>query len=1073
MGTMPYFNIVAETNKNTVVTEYESIKARSDSYQSEAALEKEFIRLLCEQGYDYLQIHTEKDLITNLRNQLEELNHFQFSNTEWEQFFVNAVANPNEHMVEKTRKIQEDFVQVLKRDDGTSKNIALIDKKNIHNNYLQVINQYAIGTKEGAKYDNRYDVTVLVNGLPLVQIELKRRGVAIREAFNQINRYQRDSFWAGCGLFEYIQIFVISNGTNTKYYSNSTRFNAINDATSSKAKKGKTSNSFEFTCFWADANNRIILDLIDFTKTFFAKHSLLNVLTKYCIFTSENRLMVMRPYQITATERILNRIDIANNYKKYGSVAGGGYIWHTTGSGKTLTSFKTARLASQLPYIDKVMFVVDRKDLDYQTMKEYDRFEKGAANSNSSTAILKKQLENLNATIIITTIQKLATFIKKQSGHAVYDKHVVIIFDECHRSQFGDMHQVIVKNFKKYHLFGFTGTPIFAANSGASKNPEFFTTGQTFGDKLHTYTIVDAINDKNVLPFRVDYIKTMKVEEEITDEMVWDINREKAMMAPKRIAEVTKYILEHFDQKTYRGDKTYIFNALTNIAEVASAERGVVEEIKEKQRVSGFNSIFAVASVPMAKLYYQEFQKQMAADPTKKLRVATLFSYAANEEETQDSLDEENSEDTSSLDQNSRDFLAAAIDDYNEMFHTNYDTSSDKFQNYYKDVSLRMKNKELDLLIVVNMFLTGFDATTLNTLWVDKNLKMHGLIQAFSRTNRILNAIKTFGNIVCFRNLQKRVDSAIALFGDENAGGIVLLQSFKDYYYGYMAANGKAIPGYVDRIEELNKKFPLTEEQIIGEKNQKDFIALFGAILRMRNLLVSFDEFKDKELMTERDLQDYLSRYQDLQDEWKRRREAGESTDIIDDIVFEVELIKQVEINIDYILMLVKKYHDTQCEDKEVLITIQKAIDASPELRSKKQLIETFIARINDVGDVMSEWCDYVIKQREEELQTIITEEKLKPEDTRKFLANAFREGEVKTAGTDIDKLMPPVSRFGGGGRAQKKQNVIGKLKMFFEKFFGIGGSIAFVERKRIVYNSNENNNLPMVSESPEILGKH
>lgn len=1004
---------------------------------------------------------------------MEELNHFQFSNTEWEQFFVNAVANPNEHMVEKTRKIQEDFVQVLKRDDGTSKNIALIDKKNIHNNYLQVINQYAIGTKEGAKYDNRYDVTVLVNGLPLVQIELKRRGVAIREAFNQINRYQRDSFWAGCGLFEYIQIFVISNGTNTKYYSNSTRFNAINDATSSKAKKGKTSNSFEFTCFWADANNRIILDLIDFTKTFFAKHSLLNVLTKYCIFTSENRLMVMRPYQITATERILNRIDIANNYKKYGSVAGGGYIWHTTGSGKTLTSFKTARLASQLPYIDKVMFVVDRKDLDYQTMKEYDRFEKGAANSNSSTAILKKQLENPNATIIITTIQKLATFIKKQSGHAVYDKHVVIIFDECHRSQFGDMHQVIVKNFKKYHLFGFTGTPIFAANSGASKNPEFFTTGQTFGDKLHTYTIVDAINDKNVLPFRVDYIKTMKVEEEITDEMVWDINREKAMMAPKRIAEVTKYILEHFDQKTYRGDKTYIFNALTNIAEVASAERGVVEEIKEKQRVSGFNSIFAVASVPMAKLYYQEFQKQMAADPTKKLRVATLFSYAANEEETQDSLDEENSEDTSSLDQNSRDFLAAAIDDYNEMFHTNYDTSSDKFQNYYKDVSLRMKNKELDLLIVVNMFLTGFDATTLNTLWVDKNLKMHGLIQAFSRTNRILNAIKTFGNIVCFRNLQKRVDSAIALFGDENAGGIVLLQSFKDYYYGYMAANGKAIPGYVDRIEELNKKFPLTEEQIIGEKNQKDFIALFGAILRMRNLLVSFDEFKDKELMTERDLQDYLSRYQDLQDEWKRRREAGESTDIIDDIVFEVELIKQVEINIDYILMLVKKYHDTQCEDKEVLITIQKAIDASPELRSKKQLIETFIARINDVGDVMSEWCDYVIKQREEELQTIITEEKLKPEDTRKFLANAFREGEVKTAGTDIDKLMPPVSRFGGGGRAQKKQNVIGKLKMFFEKFFGIGGSIAFVERKRIVYNSNENNNLPMVSESPEILGKH
>lgn len=1071
---MPYFNIVAETSKNTVVTEYEPARARSERFQSEDALEREFIRLLCEQGYDYLEIHTEKDLLVNLRNKLEELNQFQFSNTEWSQFLSNVVANPNEHIVEKTRKIQEDFVQVLKRDDGTSKNIKLIDKKNIHNNRLQVINQYVIGKADGAKYDNRYDVTVLVNGLPLVHIELKRRGVAIREAFNQINRYQRDSFWAGCGLFEYVQIFVISNGTNTKYYSNSTRFNAIKEAENRNAKKGKTSNSFEFTSFWADSNNHVIPDLIDFTKTFFAKHSLLNVLTKYCIFTSENMLMVMRPYQITATERILNRIEIANNYKKYGSVAGGGYIWHTTGSGKTLTSFKTARLASQLPYVDKVMFVVDRKDLDYQTMKEYDRFEKGAANSNTSTAVLKKQLENPNATIIITTIQKLATFIKKNSGHEVYDKHVVIIFDECHRSQFGDMHTAIVKNFKKYHLFGFTGTPIFAVNSGASKNQEFFTTGQTFGDQLHTYTIVDAINDKNVLPFRVDYIKTMDVDEEITDEMVYDINREKAMMAPQRISLVTKYILEHFDQKTYRGDKTYIFNSLTNISEVASAKRGAVEEIKQKQRVSGFNSIFAVASVPMAKLYYQEFQKQMAADSTRKLRVATIFSFAANEEEGDGILDEENPEDTSGLDQNSRDFLESAIRDYNEMFQTNYDTSSDKFQNYYKDVSLRMKNKELDLLIVVNMFLTGFDATTLNTLWVDKNLKMHGLIQAFSRTNRILNSIKTFGNIVCFRNLQKRVDSAISLFGDKNAGGIVLLQSFKDYYYGYISANDKSMPGYKDMVEELNEKFPITEPQIIGEQNQKEFIALFGAILRMRNILVSFDQFKDKELITERDLQDYLGRYQDLRDEWKRKREAGESTDIIDDIVFEVELIKQIEINIDYILMLVKKYHDTHCEDKEVLITIKKAIDASPELRSKKQLIETFIAGINDADDVMSEWHHYVVKQREEELQAIITEEKLKPEDTRKFVENAFHDGEIKTTGTDIDKIMPPVSRFGSGGRAKKKQSVIDKLKAFHEKFFEIGSSIAFTveENETEVYGSDTNTNLLMVAERSDSYHK-
>lgn len=1038
---MSYFNIVAATSENTVVTEYEPAKTRSENYQSEADLEKEFISLLCEQGYDYLYIHNEKDLIDNLRSQIEKINNYKFSDTEWKQFFFNKIANTNEHIVEKTRNIQEDNVKVLKKDDGTSKNITLIDKKNIHNNSLQVINQYVVGKEDGAKYDNRYDVTVLVNGLPLVHIELKRRGVAIREAFNQINRYQRESFWAGCGLYEYVQIFVISNGTNTKYYSNSTRFNAIKESNNvSKSKKSKTSNSFEFTSFWADANNRVITDLIDFTKTFFAKHTILNILTKYCIFTSENMLMVMRPYQITATERILNRIEIANNYKKYGSNEGGGYIWHTTGSGKTLTSFKTARLASRLDYIDKVLFVVDRKDLDYQTMKEYDRFEKGAANSNTSTAVLKKQLENSEARIIITTIQKLATFIKKYREHDVYSKHVVIIFDECHRSQFGDMHKAIVKSFKKYHLFGFTGTPIFAVNSGSSKNPEFFTTGQTFGDQLHAYTIVDAINDKNVLPFRVDYIKTIDSDEDITDEMVWDINREKIMMAPQRIAEITRYILEHFDQKTYRGDKTYVFNTLTNISDIASAERGTVEEIKQKQRISGFNSIFAVASVPMAKLYYQEFKKQMAEDPTKQLRVATIFSYGANEAETNGILDEENPEDTSALDQNSRDFLESAIQDYNEMFNTSYDTSSDKFQNYYKDVSLRMKNKELDLLIVVNMFLTGFDATTLNTLWVDKNLKMHGLIQAFSRTNRILNSIKTFGNVVCFRNLQKRVDSAISLFGNKNAGGIVLLQSFNDYYYGYESVDGKQMIGYVDMIEKLENKFPLIETQIIGEENQKDFISLFGSILRMRNLLLSFDDFKGKEIISERDLQDYLGRYQDLRDEWKRKREEGESIDVTDDIVFEIELIKQIEINIDYILMLVKKYHDTYCEDKEMLITINKAVEASPELRSKKQLIDNFIAGINDVDDVMSEWHQYVAEQREKELTNIIKEESLKADDTHKFLENAFRDGEIKTVGTDIDKLMPPVSRFGGSGRAKKKQNVVDKLKAFFEKYFGIGG---------------------------------
>ncbi len=1037
---MSNFNIIAATSEDTVVSEYEPQKKRSDAYQSEAELEKEFIRMLQEQGYEYISIHNQDDLAANLRVQLEKLNDYEFSDTEWEHFFADCIANPNEHIVEKTRKIQEDNVQVLIRDDGSSKNITLIDKKNIHNNSLQVINQCEVSRDEGAKHDNRYDVTILVNGLPLVHVELKRRGVAIREAFNQIDRYQRDSFWAGWALYEYVQIFVISNGTNTKYYSNSTRYNAMKDS-DGKKKKEKTSNSFEFTCFWADANNRILPDLIDFTKTFFARHTILNILTRYCIFTSENMLMVMRPYQITATERILNKIAISNNYKTYGTVNGGGYIWHTTGSGKTLTSFKTARLASKLPYIDKVLFVVDRKDLDYQTMKEYDRFEKGAANSNTSTSVLTKQLEDSNCHIIITTIQKLSTFIKKNPKHEVYQKHVVIIFDECHRSQFGDMHTAIVKSFKKYHLFGFTGTPIFAVNSGSVKNVQFFTTAQTFGEQLHNYTIVDAINDKNVLPFRVDYIKTMEAEPDIDDKEVWDIDREKAFMAPERIALITQYILEHFDQKTYRGDKTYVYNTLTNISEVAGSKRGTVEEIKQKQRVSGFNSIFCVSSVKMAKLYYEEFKKQMAADPTKKLRVATIFSYGTNEvDPDSEILDEENSEDTSALDKTSRDFLDEAIGDYNEMFHTNYSTDSDKFQNYYKDVSLRMKNKELDLLIVVNMFLTGFDATTLNTLWVDKNLKMHGLIQAFSRTNRILNSIKTFGNIVCFRNLQKRVDEAIARFGDKEAGGIVVLKKFEDYYNGYKDSKGVLHHGFVGMIAELTGKFPLSEERITGEKNQKEFIALFGAVLRMRNLLMSFDEFKGREILSDRDLQDYLGRYQDLRDEWRKKR-TGEKEDITDDVVFEVELIKQIEINIDYILLLVKKYHDSHGTDKEVLITIQKAVDASPELRSKKALIENFIDGINDVDDVLTEWHSFVSEEREKELVAIIKEEKLKEEETRKFMENAFRDGEVKTTGTDIDKLMPPVSRFGGGNRAAKKQTVIDKLKAFFERFFGISGS--------------------------------
>ena len=1036
---MPYFNIVSQSAESTVVTEYKPQSKRSEAYQSEADLEKEFIRLLCELGYERLTIHKEADLIANLRTQLEKLNNYRFTDGEWKRFWGEVLANINSGILEKTRLIQEDYVQVLRRDNGESKNIQLIDKKCIHNNSLQLINQYTVSAEEGAAHDNRYDVTVLVNGLPLIHIELKRRGVPVREAFNQIDRYQRDSFWASGGLYEFVQIFVISNGTNTKYYSNTTRFNHVKDAKTQKTKKSKTSNSFEFTSFWADANNRIIPDLVDFTKTFFCKHTVLNILTRYCVFTAENMLLVMRPYQIVATERILNRIEIADNYKKYGTAAGGGYIWHTTGSGKTLTSFKTAQLATKLDYIDKVLFVVDRKDLDYQTMKEYDRFEKGAANSNTSTAVLKRQLEDDNAKIIITTIQKLATFIKKNAGHSVFDKRVVIIFDECHRSQFGDMHQAITKYFKKYNLFGFTGTPIFAVNAGVSKSP-IRTTEQAFGDQLHAYTIVDAINDKNVLPFRVDYIKTMEAEPDIDDKEVWDINREKAFLAPERIRIVTDYILTHFDKKTYRGDKTYTFSVLKNVSEVASASgRQQIDEIKQKQRVSGFNSIFAVSGVDAAKLYYAEFQRQMAEHPQRRLKIAVIYSYGANEEETDGILDEENTEDTSALDRNSRDFLDAAIRDYNEMFRTNYSTDGDKFQNYYKDVSLRMKNKELDLLIVVNMFLTGFDATTLNTLWVDKNLKMHGLIQAYSRTNRILNSIKVFGNIVCFRNLQKRTDDAISLFGDKEAGGIVLMRGYKDYYFGYEDNDGKHHTGYRHMIEELTTNFPLSEERITGEQLQRGFIVLFGAILRMRNLLASFDEFAGNEILSERDFQDYLGRYQDLRDEWKNRKPGGEKEDITDDIVFEIELIKQIEINIDYILMLVQKYHDSHCDDKEILITIRKAVDASPDLRSKKALIETFINGINDVSDVMLEWRTFVAEEKERQLAAIIKEENLKDGETRRFMDSAFRDGSVKTTGTDIDGLMPPISRFGGGNRADKKRTVIEKLRAFFDRFFGIG----------------------------------
>ena len=757
---MDKYTLVAENPESTVVAEFQPHSRRETNYQSESDLEKAFIEQLQTQAFEYLPITTEQELIANLRRQLEILNDYQFSNKEWDQFFKSKITNQNNGIEEKTTIIQEDHIQLLDRDNGTVKNIYLIDKTNIHNNRLQVINQYVVDNGQRA---NRYDVTMLVNGLPLVHVEIKKRGVDIKEAFNQINRYNRESFWASCGLFEYVQLFVISNGTYTKYYSNTTRFTHIKELGNSIVRKGKrTSNSYEFTSWWADGNNRPIIDLMDFGRTFFAKHTLLNLLTKYCVFTSDKLLLAMRPYQIVATERILNRINVSNNYKTFGTIEAGGYIWHTTGSGKTLTSFKAAQLASKLSFVDKVLFVVDRKDLDYQTMKEYDKFEKGAANSNTNTAILKKQLEDTNSRIIITTIQKLTVLIKKQKSHPAFNKHIVIIFDECHRSQFGDMHTAITKTFKKYHIFGFTGTPIFAVNSSSSSRSDLRTTEQAFGNKLHTYTIVDAITDKNLLPFRVDYISTMREEENIQDAKVWNIDREKALAAPKRISNIVNYIRQHFDQKTKR-NSFYLL---------------------KDRRLAGFNSIFAVSSIDVAKKYYTEFQNQMAGLPSDNLlKIATIYSFSINEDdpEIDGIIEDENLEDTSKLDQSSRDFLDAAIKDYNKIFKTNFDTSSDKFQNYYKDVSQRVKDREIDLLIVVNMFLTGFDATTLNTLWVDKNLRLHGLLQAYSRTNRILNSVKTFGNIVCFRNLEKATNESIALFGDKDAGGIVLLKTYDEY----------------------------------------------------------------------------------------------------------------------------------------------------------------------------------------------------------------------------------------------------------------------------------------------------
>ena len=1034
---MKQYKTIAESNNFIVLdkyTKYSELNEPPAVYQTEAALEKEFIQDLINQGYENPSLTNIEAMLANVRVQLQALNNMEFSNSEWARFVEEYLDKPSDNLVEKTRKIHENYIYDFVFDDGHIQNIYLVDKKNIARNKVQVIKQF----EQKGTHANRYDVTILVNGLPLVQVELKKRGVAIREAFNQVHRYTKESLNSSNSLFKYLQIFVISNGTDSRYFANTVERNK---------------NSFDFTMNWAKADNTLIKDLKDFTTTFFQKHTLLNVLLTYSVFDTSDTLLIMRPYQIAATERMLWKISSSYQAKNWSKVESGGYIWHTTGSGKTLTSFKAARLATQLDFIDKVFFVVDRKDLDFQTMKEYQRFSPDSVNGSDSTAGLKRNIDKEDNKIIVTTIQKLNNLMKTESDLSIYQKQVIFIFDEAHRSQFGEAQKNLKKKFKKFYQFGFTGTPIFPENALGAE-----TTASVFGRELHSYVITDAIRDEKVLKFKVDYndvrAQFKSIETEIDEKKLTAAENKKAFLHPARIKEISQYILKNFRIKTHRnqgGNK-------------------------------GFNAMFAVSSVDAAKSYYEELNR-LQKDTEKPLKIVTIFSYAANEEQSAiGEIVDENFEPTV-MDSSAKEFLTAAINDYNVMFKTSFGVESKEFQNYYRDLAKRVKSKDADLIIVVGMFLTGFDAPTLNTLFVDKNLRYHGLMQAFSRTNRIYDATKTFGNIITFRDLEKATVDAITLFGDKNTKNVVLEKSYKEYLEGFTdIATGQARRGFMDVVKDLNEKFPNPDE-IVKEKDKKEFSKIFGEYLRVENILQNYDEFtnlkalqtidvndaqaiqefketyfvtdediaimQEISLLPERTIQDYRSTYNDIRD-WLRREKKGkeleDSTIDWDDVVFEIDLLKSQEINLDYILELIFE-HNKKNKDKATLIEeIRRVIRASIGNRAKESLVvdfinETDLETIQDKANVIDSFFKYAQEKQKNEASELITDENLNEEEAKRYITASLKREFANENGTELNAILPKMSPL-NPKYLTKKQSVFQKITTFVEKFKGVGGQL-------------------------------